>query len=95
MAKPKIRITVRDATGADLPIVAAFNSAMAAETEGKVLDHRSLERGVGLALGDRHRGRYFVAEIDGKIVGQTMVTFEWSDWRCGWFWWLQVIAKIT
>jgi GNAT superfamily N-acetyltransferase len=36
-------------------------------------------------------GRYFVAESAGSIVGQAMITYEWSDWRSGMFWWLQSV----
>ena len=32
-----------------------------------------------------------VTEIDAMIVGQTMVTTEWSDWRSGFFWWIQSV----
>ncbi|TFG66169.1 MAG: GNAT family N-acetyltransferase, partial [Nitrospirales bacterium] len=24
-----------------------------------------------------------------KVVGQILITYEWSDWRNGHFWWLQ------
>ena len=26
-----------------------------------------------------------------RAVGCLMVTREWSDWRCGWFWWIQSV----
>ena len=26
-----------------------------------------------------------------RIVGQTMVTYEWSDWRDGLIWWIQSV----
>jgi ribosomal protein S18 acetylase RimI-like enzyme len=32
-----------------------------------------------------------VAEIDGEIVGQIGVTYEWSDWRNGTLWWIQSV----
>ena len=32
-----------------------------------------------------------VAERDGEVVGQTGITFEWSDWRNGWYWWIQSV----
>jgi len=35
--------------------------------------------------------RYFLAESDGQIIGQTMITYEWSDWRNGVFWWIQSV----
>ena len=43
------------------------------------------------ALADRDKCRYWVAETDGRIVGQIMVTYEWSDWRNGMLWWIQSV----
>ena len=82
---------VREATRADLEMIVAFNAALAAETEHKTLDLQVLKRGVERALADRNRGLYFIAEFDRTVVGQTLVTFEWSDWRAAWFWWLQSV----
>jgi ribosomal protein S18 acetylase RimI-like enzyme len=31
------------------------------------------------------------AESDHRVVGQLLVTREWSDWRDGWFWWIQSV----
>ncbi len=84
-------IQVRRAVPADLEAVVAFNQSMAVETEGKTLDHAILTAGVREALRDQNRSLYFVAEVDGKVVGQTMVTVEWSDWRNGFFWWIQSV----
>jgi ribosomal protein S18 acetylase RimI-like enzyme len=42
-------------------------------------------------LRDPWKGRYFIAEVDGRVVGQTMITYEWSDWRNGMFWWIQSV----
>lgn len=36
-------------------------------------------------------GFYLVGEMDGKIVGSLLVTFEWSDWRNGVYWWIQSV----
>lgn len=68
-----------------------FNQAMAEETEGKSLDAAVLKRGVEAVFQDPSKGFYVVAELDGKIVAGLMVTFEWSDWRNGWFWWIQSV----
>ncbi len=84
-------ITIRRATVADADRIVAFNTALAAETESKALDDRTLTLGVRAALADPTRSLYFVAEIDGEVVGQTMVTFEWSDWRNAFFWWIQSV----
>ncbi|MBI4718005.1 MAG: GNAT family N-acetyltransferase [Planctomycetes bacterium] len=84
-------ISVRSAEPSDGAAIVAFNDAMARESEGKSLHRATLEEGVRRALSDSAACRYFVAECDGRLVGQTMVTFEWSDWRCGWFWWIQSV----
>ena len=85
------RPTVRRATMSDLSVIVAFNSALALETESKQLNERTLRRGVEAALRDGRRCAYFVAEIADTVVGQTMITFEWSDWRNQWFWWIQSV----
>ena len=42
-------------------------------------------------LEDASKGRYWVAVADDRIVGQLMVTYEWSDWRNGNIWWIQSV----
>ncbi len=82
---------IRDATREDLDFIVAANAALAAETEGQSLDPELLRAGVRSALGDPRLGRYYLAEIDGKAVGQLMTTYEWSDWRNGLFLWIQSV----
>ena len=84
-------LVVRPAVAADATVVVEFNRLLALESEGKALDPALLEPGVQRALADDNKGRYFLAELDGAIVGQLGVTFEWSDWRNGWFWWIQSV----
>ena len=91
MKTPKASVSARRAALGDLDHVIAFNTALAAETEGKTLDARTLALGVQEALADPGRSLYFLAEVDGVVVGQTMVTFEWSDWRNAFFWWIQSV----
>lgn len=67
------------------------NAAMALETEGKTLDVERLRRGVNAVLLDASKGFYLVAERVGEVVGQLLVTFEWSDWRDGTFYWVQSV----
>ena len=86
-----MELTVRDAGPDDAAVIAAFNSAMAEETEGKSLDPDIIGPGVANLLADGRRGRYWVAENDGVVVGQIMVTYEWSDWRNGNLWWIQSV----
>ncbi|MDJ0907836.1 MAG: GNAT family N-acetyltransferase [Woeseiaceae bacterium] len=84
-------IVIRDASPADGPIIAEFNSRLREETEGKPLDPEVIGPGVAAMLADPLKGRYWVAETEGEIVGQIMVTYEWSDWRNGTWWWLQSV----
>ena len=82
-------LTVRRATPADAPTIVEFNRLLAEESESKTLDLDVLSAGVAAALADPAKGPYFLAEHDGELVGQMQVTYEFSDWRNGWFWWIQ------
>ena len=84
-------LSVRQAVPEDRDRIVLFNQAMARETEGRELDRRTLTAGVSAILGDPGLGRYFVAEAEGEVVGQVMITTEWSDWRNGRIWWLQSV----
>jgi GNAT superfamily N-acetyltransferase len=68
-----------------------FNAAMARETEGKALDLDRLRNGVAGLFQDSSRGFYLVAEMAGQVVGQLLITAEWSDWRNAYFWWIQSV----
>src|SRR5438105_1452203 len=84
-------VQVRRATPADVPVIVEFNRRLAAETEDKALDPGVLTRGVLAALADPHKGPYFVAEEGDQVLGQLQITYEWSDWRNGWMWWIQSV----
>src|SRR4051812_46718597 len=84
-------ITIRSAREDDVATLVEFNAAMALETEHLTLDPQILSRGVRAGLADPAKARYFVAEIDDRIVGQLMLTLEWSDWRDGEIWWIQSV----
>ena len=82
---------VRPATFADIPDLCAWNAAMAWETERKRLDPACLHRGVAGVFEQSGRGLYLVAEHAGQSAGCLMLTYEWSDWRGGAFWWIQSV----
>src|SRR5262245_46248186 len=84
-------VTIRDARTDDAPTVVDFNCRLAWETEHKRLNPAVIGPGVDAALGRPEYARYFMAEADGEIVGQMMITYEWSDWRNGLFWWIQSV----
>lgn len=72
-------------------MIAEFNIALCRETENKELDPTVVFEGVTSFLTDSKRGIYFIAERSHEIVGQTAITYEWSDWRNGEFWWIQSV----
>lgn len=85
-------IAVRIAERNDISSLVRFNQAMAFETEGKRLSDEVLSEGVAAVFGDRGKGFYVVADDGtGKIIGGLMITYEWSDWRNAWFWWIQSV----
>ena len=84
-------IFIRDAVPADAGTIAEYNTCLALESEGMKLAPEVIGPGVEALLADRSRGRYWVAEVDGNVVGQIMVTYEWSDWRNGTIWWIQSV----
>ncbi len=83
--------TVRMATIDELDELAAFNQAIALETEGKELDEATLRAGVTALFAKPEYGFYVVADVEGSIAGALMITYEWSDWRNGCFWWVQSV----
>lgn len=84
-------LTIRNAITADISTIAEFNVAMALESEGLRLDPAIVRRGVERAVAHPEQGRYFLAVLDDRVVGQLLVTTEWSDWRAGTFWWVQSV----
>jgi GNAT superfamily N-acetyltransferase len=82
------RFRIRPASREDLEAIVAFNVALARESESLELDPRVVRRGVEAVLRDPHKGQYWILEAD-RPIGQALVTREWSDWRAGYFWWLQ------
>jgi len=88
---PRIEFVIRQAKMVDRDVIAGFNAALALETEDLRLDLAVARRGVEAILRDPARGIYFLAERQGAVVGQALITYEWSDWRNGNFWWLQSV----
>ena len=84
------KLIIREAGIDDIPILTQNNLALAKETEGLQLDNDVLRQGIEQAL-TRKECHYFVATIEGEVAGQTMITYEWSDWRNGIIWWMQSV----
>ena len=66
-----IHITVRDATASDMEAIIQYNQRLAEETEGKALDPRVISAGVRRGFNSPEMCRYFVAEVNGAVVGTT------------------------
>ena len=86
---PNLR--VRPARGTDAALIADFNLRLAEESEGLALDPPTVRAGVEALLADPAKGLYFLAEDGDRVVGQLMLTIEWSDWRNGPIYWLQSV----
>ncbi len=85
-------IRIRKALASDADSLASFNIAMALETEEKKLDNDQVLAGILAVFESDQHGFYIVAEnTDGNQIGGLMVTYEWSDWRNGFFWWIQSV----
>ena len=85
-------LTVRRATPADVPAIVEYNLRLARETEAKELEPDVVRAGVAAAVADPERkGPYFLACAGDVVVGQMQITYEWSDWRNGWYWWIQSV----
>ena len=82
---------IRPGERRDAGVIAAYNRAIAWETESLKLDPDTALRGVSRVFDDSKKGFYLVAQSGDTIIGQLMVTYEWSDWRDGWFWWVQSV----
>tara|TARA_Y100000748_G_scaffold105048_2_gene87676 strand:- start:1359 stop:1811 length:453 start_codon:yes stop_codon:yes gene_type:complete len=75
----------------DINSLVNFNIKMAKETENKILNKKIVTKGVSEVLTDTTLGYYVIAKNKNTILGSLMITYEWSDWRNGMFWWIQSV----
>jgi GNAT superfamily N-acetyltransferase len=92
MSNPTPRL-ITPAHPEDAPTLARFNQLLALETESLQLDPATVLSGVRHGLERYPEARYLVAREtpSGPVLGQLMLTREWSDWRDGWVWWIQSV----
>lgn len=88
---PGVSLQIRPALPDDVPAIIDFQVRMARETEGMELDLPTVTRGVQAVFDDPAKGRYWVAESAGRVVGSLLTTYEWSDWRNGTVMWIQSV----
>ena len=86
-----MNLQIREASPDDASTIAEIHSRLASETEGRPLDPELINPGVAAVVADSGKGRYWVADVGGDVVGQLLVTYEWTDWRNGMLWWIQIV----
>jgi len=84
-------VVIREAVASDVPLIARYNMELALETANRHLDRATVLAGVQAVFNTPELGQYFVAIYQQELIGQAMVTYEWSDWRSGLFWWVQSV----
>lgn len=89
--KNQIMISVRHATPLDFETIAGFQVRMARETENISLDPETVTRGVKRVFAKPDLGKYYVAEVNDKVIASLLTTYEWSDWRNGTVLWIQSV----
>ncbi len=82
---------IRLAKMSDLTTISQFNVSLAYETEKKKLSIKLVESGVYSLLKNPVNGFYIIGDLDANPVCSLMVTKEWSDWRNGFFYWIQSV----
>jgi len=82
---------IRYAVPTDADVITQFNILLAEESEHLHLENQTVHAGVASLLSDRQKGFYIVAENHDTIIGQLMITYEWSDWRNTMIWWIQSV----
>ncbi|HEY2380586.1 MAG TPA: GNAT family N-acetyltransferase [Terriglobia bacterium] len=87
-------VTYREADARDVAAIVRFQMEMARETEDLELDRATVTGGVCRVFESGTHGRYFVAERGGTVIACTLITYEWSDWRCGTVWWIQSVYVV-
>lgn len=84
-------IICREATESDLPTIVPFVIAMARDSEDVTLHEATVTAGVRAVLADRRKGVYHLGLAGDQVVGQALVTTEWSDWNAADYWWIQTV----
>lgn len=86
---------VRKASLEDLQRLVEFTTEEAREAEGSLAGFDKLETGVQKALEDDSKAMYWVlADESGEAVGSISALKEWSDWKAGYYWWIQSVYVV-
>jgi ribosomal protein S18 acetylase RimI-like enzyme len=82
---------IRKAKIKDIENISKNNILLALESENKSIDFDTVYDGVKNIINDENKGFYLVFELNNKIIGQLMITYEWSDWYNKMNWWIQSV----
>jgi GNAT superfamily N-acetyltransferase len=86
-----MKITIRPGLLFDIETIADYQIKMAFETEALKLDPETVSKGVSAVFDDPAKGKYWLAEVDGNVVGCLLTIPEWSDWRNGTVLWIHSV----
>lgn len=86
-----MNIKIRPGLLFDIGIIAEFQVKMAWETESMKLDPQVVNLGVTAVMDDPSKGKYWLAEFSGVVVGCLLTIPEWSDWRNGSVLWIHSV----
>jgi GNAT superfamily N-acetyltransferase len=86
-----MEVSVKKAALGDRELIVDNIMRMAMESEGKALDRGTVTSAMDRFLGDPGKGFYLLVNFDDRVVGQCMITYEFSDWKDGEYWWVQSI----
>jgi GNAT superfamily N-acetyltransferase len=86
-----MKITIRPGLLFDIATIADYQLKMAFETEALKLDPETVNKGVSAVFDDPAKGKYWLAEVEGNVVGCLLTVPEWSDWRNGTVLWIHSV----
>jgi ribosomal protein S18 acetylase RimI-like enzyme len=86
-----MNIQIRPGLLFDILVISDYQIKMAFETENMKLDPPTVELGVSAVFDDPSKGKYWLAEVSGQVVGCLLTVPEWSDWRNGTVLWIHSV----
>jgi ribosomal protein S18 acetylase RimI-like enzyme len=84
-------LKIKQARTTDAERIVDFQLKMAKETEDLELDKSLVAKGVKAVFDDPGKGIYYLADFNEQTAASLLITYEWSDWRNAWVWWIQSV----
>ena len=75
----------------DADDIAKNTVLLAKESENENINYDKAFDGVRSVISDKSKGFFIVAKENDFIIGQLMITYEWSDWNNKNMWWIQSV----